>query len=346
MKNRLYWALNILMALATAACDVTEPDEQGAVPAATAGIYVLCEGVWGQGNASLWYSSTSFDSVSGNIVNALTGEDLGDTGQSLYQHDNILYIVLNASNKIVMLDLSGDTIAVAGSVDLPGASPREMVIVGDRAYVSAWNLAGLAVIDLITNSVDDTIPLGGLPEDVLASGSHLYVAMTMDEYWVADNKVLVVDVTTNTVTDTLIVGNGPNQLLLQNGQLYVARQWYDDTGSQRGITRVDLNSGMITIVDWGTGGGIDIFTIDGQLYSATGEGVVSVNPDLTIGAASYAGSLPIAYSAGTDGSHILIGSISDYESPGEVAVYEIDGTLVETFNVGVNPGSFLSYTRD
>ena len=345
MTNRMIWLITILMALVITACDVTETKDDSGIPPATEGLYVLCEGGFGHGNATIWYSDSMFESVYANVFSALTGDDLGDTGQSMYQHENMLYLVMNGSDKIEIIDFSGTSPAIAGSIELPGASPREMAIIGDLAYVSAWNLAGLAVVDLNTNTVVDTIPLGGLPEDVVVAGSTIYVAMTMDALWAANNKVMVVDAATNTVADTLIVGTGPNQLLLQGDLLYVSRQWYGDV-SYRGISKVDLTSGTVTSQDWGAAGGTDIFSVGSGLFAATAEGVVSVNSDLTMGDASFAGSMPATYSAGTDGTHIIIGSITEYDLPGEIAVYSVDGSLVETFDVGIIPGSILSYTSD
>ncbi len=71
-----------------------------------------------------------------------------------------------------------------------------------------------------------------------------------------------------------------------------------------------------------------------------------MNADLSIGGTLFPGTKSVTYTAGTDGTHIIIGSITDYESPGEIAVYEFTGTLLESFSVGVIPGSILSYTRD
>jgi YVTN family beta-propeller protein len=73
------------------------------------------------------------------------------------------------------------------------------------AYVT--NLADntVSVIDVLTNTVTATVPVGSMPRylAVTPDGTRVYVANN------GDNNISVIDTVTNTVTDTIIAGLAP-----------------------------------------------------------------------------------------------------------------------------------------
>lgn len=334
--------LPVALTLVLGGCGLFQPQEPPPDQPTTQGVYILCEGNFGASNASLWHLPADFDSVTANVYQQLTGDPLGDTGQSLLVDGDRLYIMVNASSTVEVLDLSGDTLRFVQSVDLLGAGPREMAVVGTRGYVTAWNVPGILVLDLSTLAVSDTIHLAALPEDILVHDGSLYVALPLKADWSIHDRVLRIDPASGAVVDSYTVGGGPQQLLVKGGQLFVSRQWLDESFSSfRGIAAVDLATDSVTVADWGSGSGVDIFTLSGKVYVATGTGVAPVKDDLGLNLTGIlGGSLTTTYAAATDGAHIFIGSYADFSTPGEVAVYDSTGTLVTTVTVGLGPGSF------
>ncbi len=328
--------------LALTGCGLLGPEDDAPKGAGTKGLFILCEGAFGSSTASLWQINNDFLSPSANVVQNLTGNPLGDTGQSLYFDDQTLYVVLNGSGTIEVLDLSGAAPAFVTSIDVSGASPREMTALGSTGYVTAWGIPGILVIDLATFAITDTFAVDGLPEDIIIVNGQLIVAVPLNSDYSASDRVLAIDPASGQIAQTYAAGTGPQQLLYRNGDLLVSRQWFDAAfTSYRGISRINISTGEVTIRDWGTGGGVDIFESGSSLYVATLEGVVPVGADLSLRSIERIdGSLLVTYSAASDGNNIFIGSYGDFSSPGAVTVYSSAGAKVADFAVGIGPGSF------
>ena len=68
-------------------------------------VFVLCEGNFGHDNASLWKINLNDFLATGPVYQGLTGQLLGDVGQSIAIHDNKLYVVINNSHKVEIFNL-------------------------------------------------------------------------------------------------------------------------------------------------------------------------------------------------------------------------------------------------
>ncbi|MFB0517375.1 MAG: YncE family protein, partial [Candidatus Neomarinimicrobiota bacterium] len=265
-------------------------------------------------------------------------------GQSLTVDGDRLYIVVNGSGTVEVIERTASALQYVGRIDLAGAGPREMAVHDSTGYVTCWYLNAVLTINLTTLAVTDTILLPGMPEDILVFDEVLYVAVPLQTGWSTYDQVITVDPVTVGPTATYSVGNGPQQLAVFNGEIYVSRQWYDENyTSYRGIARIDPGQGQVEKADWGTGGGVDIFLANGTLYLATGSGVQALKPDLSLDEASAIGSeVAHQYAAGSDGERIFI-TASDFVNPGQIHVFTTGDQLLAQFTVGTNPGAFAFF---
>ncbi len=93
-----------------------------------AGQYLtLCEGNFGQANASLWSINESISAIDGPLIWNNTTSPFGDVAQSLTTHDHQLFAVMNNSHEIRVMDME-PTMEHVGDISLPGASPRYMAV--------------------------------------------------------------------------------------------------------------------------------------------------------------------------------------------------------------------------
>ena len=99
---------------------------------------------------------------------------------------------------------------------------------GSRAYVANQGSNNVSVINLATNTVIATVPVGTLPRKIALTpdGTHLVLNQS--------NNVSVIDLATNTVTATVPVG--PNYtgigVTTDGTQVYSLKQWRFDLAHQ------------------------------------------------------------------------------------------------------------------
>ncbi|MEM6515369.1 MAG: DUF5074 domain-containing protein [Bacteroidota bacterium] len=181
------------------------------------GLLISHEGNFGQGNASVAWVSNDLQTVEKNIFNTVNGTPLGDTAQSMAFSDDLAYIVLNASNKIEVVNRF--TFESVATINSGLSNPRYMVISNGKAYVTNWGDFTpddddyVAVIDLTTNAVVDTIPTSYLPEELVAFGNKLYVVTGIFGF---GNQVDVINTTTDQSEGSITVGNSPNSLQIDD----------------------------------------------------------------------------------------------------------------------------------
>jgi YVTN family beta-propeller protein len=160
-------------------------------------------------------------SLNAQIMLPASLKTVNNGGLALSADQNTLYVVLNMANALGVIDLT--TNSYTGKIPV-GNAPKSVVIVGGFAYVtnqggrpavpgdftdlsagtpivanpqSAASITGtVSVVDLSTQTVIQSIPVGLQPTAILASGGYVFVANTNSD------SVSVIDTSTNTVIQT------------------------------------------------------------------------------------------------------------------------------------------------
>ncbi len=310
-------------------------------------IITLCEGNYGSSNASIWSFDDSFSGIVGPIHWDANSNPLGDVAQSLFIDDDKLYIVVNNSHSIEVMDVGSGDPVYERTITIPGTSPRYMTVLDGLGYVSCWNLQGILVIDLLTDSFLDTIPVSGLPEDILIVNNKLYVAITMDTDWHDGEMVAEYDILDSyAMTNTYTVLTGPNRLLYFNDHLYVTSVYYDENWvhTYYGTSKINLTTGSVLIRDYGITSAYnnDIVLFGNQILRVIGTGIAPLTDSLRFDTTAVMGDFPGIYSIDTDGEYFYIGT-TDYSAPDQVYIMDADGNVIHQFQVGAIPGDFAFY---
>ncbi len=98
---------------------------------------------------------------------------------------------------------------------MTGDFPSAILVVGSKAYVANRNGQDITVVNTTTDTVIDTISIGGEPVWMASVGSKLYV--TNED----DDTVVIVDTATDTVSDTIGGFDQPRYMTLVGSNLYV-----------------------------------------------------------------------------------------------------------------------------
>ncbi|NQV29653.1 MAG: T9SS type A sorting domain-containing protein [Candidatus Marinimicrobia bacterium] len=313
--------------------------------------YTLCEGNFGQANASLWSLDGSLITMDGPLLWNTSSNPLGDVGQSLSLLDHKLYLVMNGSHEIRVVNLESGA-EISDDIDLPDSSPRYMAIHHEtgRGYVSSWNLGALLILDLNTSTIIDTFLLNALPEQLLIEGDDLFVSIPMHTNWSGNNKVLQINLAGSEpeVIQSYDVIEGPGAMALINDQLYVTSIYYNDAWETfSGTSRINLTTHSIVSMDHGyyTNYSADIEIIQGEVYRTYGNSIVPLNEDLSLNLEASIGDFTNVYTFSVANDKILIGS-SDFVAPDQVGVYSLTGESLGNFNVGALPSDFVYYNPD
>jgi len=310
-------------------------------------IFVLCEGNFNTPNASLWKINGELSEVSGPIHWNENTNPLGDTGQSLAIAGDKLYVVVNNSHTLEILDLSSGSPVYESTIPVPFASPRYMEIVDGIGYLTCWYLNGILRIDLISNTILDTISVDGMPEDILHLNDKLYVSIPMTPSWATANSVHEIDIsgTEPQITNSFEVIPGPGLMTSFENSIYVSSTYYDaDWNSYYGISKITPTSGEVVTRDFGASYsfGTDIAVFQGEVYITYLTGAAPLTDSLTVDESRLIGNFSSVYSMAAYGNYLYFG-LSDYVAPDDVYILDSNGNTVGSFRVGAIPGAFAFY---
>lgn len=183
------------------ASDTEKVSETGVDGGAYAGFYVLNEGNMGSNKCTLDYFDYATATYMRNIYaeqNPGVALELGDTGNDIAVNGGRLYIVLNGSHKVEVLDAR--TAKRIGQVDI--SSPRYLAFDGDNVYVSSFvggegsgkDEHGTVVrFDARSLAVTGKVSVGLQPEEMVVTGGKLYVANSGQLSSKYDNTISVID---------------------------------------------------------------------------------------------------------------------------------------------------------
>ncbi len=214
------------------------------------GVLVLNQGNVAQ-NATLSFISFDLNTIKNNILSGISSNpNIGLNATDAVINGDFIYVVSSSDNKIEIINRY--SMAKVGTITLGFLNPRYIAISNGKAFVT--NLGNLsistddfvAVIDLSTNLVINSIPVEEGPGRIIANNSKLYVAQT--GYINVGNKVTVIDASNNAVA-TIIVGNKPNTMQFDNGNLWVLCEGDTNPANETTGILIKINPNTNTFTD-------------------------------------------------------------------------------------------------
>jgi YVTN family beta-propeller protein len=333
--------------LALASCSDGDPSSPGPQQLSLHGVFILNEGNFQRGNASLSLYLPDSGRVRNDVFRAVTGKDLGDTGNSLTIHDGKLYIVVNGSNRIEVLSLA-DSKHLA-SVNCPsGASPRHLTFADNGlGFISNLYKNSVSVFDPAGNTLLNEIPVGNNPEQLLAAGNHVYVA---NSGFGNGRTVSVIDVTLGAVAKTLNVGDNPAWIARVNDAeaLVLCTGAYNDFNDPNDDTPGMLyliNTAGVSVTDSiQLGGHPQRLALDGEgyCYTVQADGIQRVHLDTKTLTDRFIPGYFYSLAFDAKRSAFYVTNPLDYVQAGRLEVYSIDGVKLSEHTVGIIPGAMTA----
>jgi YVTN family beta-propeller protein len=344
MKNKILFLSLVLFVFS---CKKEDEKEESRNPETTYlnGRYVINEGALNQNNASITYISSE-----GNVVNDVyfnvNGVELGDILQSFTVIGSNGYAVLNNSQKVEVIGLSDfKRIATIASVDYP----RYLVDGGNGfGYLSNGSMTGdLKVIDLSSNQIIASIPVGNGPEKMLLHGGQLFVCNSGG--WLTDNTVSVVNTTDNSVVDVITVGDRPvdiaadifgNIWVLCSGETLYDENWNVTGHTNAMLYRINATDLVVTASEQiGVNGDHPLqleVSPGGTVLYYENNGVYAI--DLNTG--EFPGAEIISDDRGSlnvdpVSGNIWSASVSDFMNPSNIGQFSPSGAMINSFQAGI-----------
>jgi hypothetical protein len=196
----------------------------------TSGVYMLCEGLYGQNNSDISYYNINTGITEKNYYKKVNGTDLGETANDLQRYGSKMYCVVTgikgtAQSYVDVMDVAtAKTIKrISFNSGNTGFCPRSIAFYQNKAYVSCYDNK-VRRIDTTSLTIDGEVTLSEGLEGVAITNGKLYVANS-DNYQFTNtlkNAVSVINLNTFTKVKDITVTHNPLKLAADAvGNVYV-----------------------------------------------------------------------------------------------------------------------------
>lgn len=351
-KNNKVVSCLLCCLLSIAACKKDKPDDivKPHISDSTDKVYVVCEGSFGSGNASLDIYDLATGTVHNDVYNAVNSKMLGDVFQSMVRIGDRYFLVVNNSDKIVVLNSSDHkevaTIAIK--------QPRYILpISGDKAYVSTLYSNKVYILNTSRLQIMGSIDLPAQnAEQMLLHNGKVYTC----GWDTASDKVFVIDPATDKIEKSIAVaGRAPQGLVADNGGNLWVLAGNVEKAKRASLTQLSANGDVLMSYIFPEKADAMKLTFDKKeqmLYfievnykgETTNNGIYRMTladaqlPDKPF---IQAGKFQYFWSVGIDKQgDIYVADPKGFIQQGAVDIYDTKGNKKKTFNTGVGPGHF------
>ncbi|UKM64680.1 cell surface protein [Flavobacteriaceae bacterium GSB9] len=307
------------------------------------GILVSGEG----GPSSVSFISNDFLTIENGIYYNINNESLGVYLQSIGFNDDMAYIITDNANTINVVNRY--TFEKLGTITTDLSTPRYMAFANGKGYVTNWGDGMvatddfIAVVDLATNSVESTIPVGEGPEQILVYGDKIYVSHKGG--YSSNNIISVIDIASNNI-ETIIVNDNPDEMIIDNlGNLVVLcggateydSNWNVVGHTEGSVTKIDLSNNTVistlalengvhpSLMDYDNG--VLYYVASGNLFGLTdsdtalpSESVMPLTASYAYGMAVKDNTLYVTDASFTGQSDLIV---YDLSSKSEIGTYKV-----------------------
>jgi DNA-binding beta-propeller fold protein YncE len=321
------------------------------------GLFVINQGNFMYGNASLSYYDPETREVLNEVFFNTNALPLGDVAHSMVIRDSLGYVVINNSGRIYIFDTR--SFEVVGKIT-GLTSPRYLHFISDtKAYVTDLYARSIAIVDPTNMEVTGAIPVNNhatgfsqhATEQMLQVDQYVYT-----NCWSFDHQILVIDSETDRVVDSIEVLKQPNSMVLDryrnlwvlsDGGFPESPYGYDLPG----LMKIAAGSGRAEIVHRFSqgampraltinGSGDTIYFLNGGVYRQAI--VAGSEPELLIASPYPADQQGGFYALEADpvSSELYVADAIDFIQGGMIYRFTPEGEAVDTFQVGIGPGGF------
>lgn len=301
-------------------------------------VLVLNQGLYSQNNSSLTVYNIDSSKAQADAYFSANKTLLGDDANSMEIFQGKLFIAVDNSNKIEVLDAKTyKSLAV-----IKMNSPRRLCFVSSSlAYATNLTTNTVTAFNPSTCALIKTINVGSKPEGIVESMGNLFVANSDYGYsnssvsmiksdgsvitksigsnprflvkdaegavyliasgpYLGDGAVYKIDPNSFEVLKTLAIKNNPQEPIISGDKMYLI--------NNDGVQRLSLSSFSL-----------DPFSLDAKKINPVGSSVYSLCYDSKTG-------------------RLYCANPKDYQQKGEIVVFDSNGNELSRFPAGINPG--------
>ena len=238
----------------TSCSDDDDPAPAGEKSWYAKGAYVVNSGnMYNNIESSLTAIDYATSTATQGIFKSVNGRSLGNTANDGLVYGDKMYIAVDQSNTIEVLDKNTkksikqvSTTALLG--DMEGQEPRHIIANGGQIYFTTYG-GYVAAIDTTSFALQAKYQVGNYPEGLAVDGSLLYVANS--NYALGGGNLSCINLATGNVTTKNIEGiNNPTSIYSVQDELFVIDQTYYDasfnTFGENALKSVDFEKGTST----------------------------------------------------------------------------------------------------
>ena len=313
------------------------------------GVFVINEGNYNWGNASISFINGADSVVDQDVFHHVNNRPLGDVAEEMKIFNNMGFIVVNNTNTIEVVSLTDfKSIATISGFN----SPRNIEFVdSSKAYVTNM-LKDISVVDLKTFTISKTITTNNWTESMLRYNDYMFVTC-VGVYNEPNSKrkarIEVISIKDDRIIDSISTGKEPLGMVMDRKQ----KMWVLCTGGFDGfeaptLVRIDPDLRVAEKV-YSFNQGVDSpsklcinSTGDTLYYLNNGVFKMAVNAANLSTQALIPSGGHLFYGLGiSPKGKIFVSDAVDYVQNGWVFEYnQISGALIKTYQAGRIPGSF------
>lgn len=341
MKNVIKLFYGVLFVSLMLSC-TKETEEKATVY--QKGVLILNEGNYNDFNASVSWFSPDSNEFENDVFYNVNGRPLGNVGQNIATHNNLGFIVVNASSKLEIVDL--ENFQSTGTVEI--FQPRSFLPLNNSEGLLTYRSypGKVALVNTQAAMVTDSITVGNYPGKMLRHNDNVLV---MNGEFGLDNSITVINAETLDSVTTVVVSDGTVEAVTdKNNNVWVlcsGKSIYDIVGE------TDAKLVQLDAIDYSVkkefvlGIQGDYFNPTKMIIDKAGENIWYIENNGIYRHMVSAGEL--------DEEPVIAGSFSaialtsegklyatvnnGYTSTGEFQVYTSEGNMEKSYETGVAP---------
>ncbi len=362
--KKLVFKLSVV-AIAMSVLVSCDPDKKKDNALFNNGILVLCEGVYQQNNSTISYYDLDSDLAYPDVFYDKNNRYLGDNANHMIAYGNKLYIAVDNSNLIDVVDMTtGKSLSQISFNNktfegVTVGNPRQLTTYKGKVYASCYT-GHVVRIDTASLNIDKIAKVGANPEGLVAVNGKLYVCNSggLNPDYQYDSTLSVVDVNTMQEESRITVCVNPAKIAAgDNGYVYLVSYGnYADIASC--FQKINTNTNTVEKVYEGivasnfciSGNYAYVYGVDWSNYPDVQSfvKVVDLVSDVETGDFIKDGTtIKTAYAIMVDPNNqdVYISDALNNATNGDVYCFDKNGKKRFSFEVGINPNTIIRVNK-